>query len=132
MVGTLQPSTWVAEGASLVATYRVAPPFPGTPPFSWILTGETGEIRLSAPKTSFVNFVDDNAAAPIAVHDFATGEVKAVEWKWDEFLAHLSIRGRNIGKLYDLYYDGKLKDAGAADFASAVVRHREIDGILWP
>ncbi|KAK4580421.1 hypothetical protein LTR86_000624 [Recurvomyces mirabilis] len=130
--GTLKPSTHVAEGASLVVNFRTGAPFPGTKVFVWVIEGDKGEIRVEADKSSFIQMEASNLAMPIEVHDYGTDKVDKVEWKWDDFLGALPARARNIGRLYDLYAEGKLKEYGVADFEAAVVRHREIDRILWP
>nr|OQO04796.1 hypothetical protein B0A51_17232 [Rachicladosporium sp. CCFEE 5018] len=93
------------------------------------MTGEKGELRITASKTAFLNI----AGSGILIEhlDFASNEVKTIDWEFDAHIAELAERARNISKLYDLFAEGKLKEAGAADFAAAVVRHREIDSILW-
>lgn len=58
-------------------------------------------------------------AIRIEVHDFATGEVETIEWAWEDWQKPLFSRGKNIAKLYDLLYEGRQEESGAADFESA-------------
>ena len=68
---------------------------------------------------------------PIEVEDFATGEVKPVSWSWDSWQEPLLPRGRSIAKAYDLWYEGKAKEFGLADFSDAVARHAQLDGMMY-
>ncbi|KAK5118569.1 hypothetical protein LTR85_008034 [Meristemomyces frigidus] len=129
--GTLQSSGYVAQGASLVVSFRTGPPYPGTTAFVWTINGEKGEIQISSERGAFIQAQEAHIPIPIEVHDFATNEVKKVEWAWEDWQERLSSRGRNIGKLYDLLYEGRLEERGAADFESAVARHRQLDAMLW-
>ncbi len=129
--GPLTPSQMVTEGASLTVTFRSGPPFPGSKALVWTITGEKGRIRLSNEKTSFVQMEADANAMPIEVESFSSGEVTKASWGWEDWQEPLLARGRNIAKLYDLYYEGKLGEFGAADFDAAVVRHQELDKILY-
>lgn len=73
----------------------------------------------------------ETSEVTIEVHDFATDEVKEVGWEYEEWQRSLFPRGMVLGKLYDLYYEGKLEEYGAADFDSAVLRHAQVDEMLW-
>lgn len=130
--GTLQPSSYITEGATLQVSFRSGPPFPGTTPLIWTITGEKGEIRIASEQGSFIQSEASALPMPIEVHDYATGEVKEAEWKWEEWQEPLLARGKNIGKVYDLFYEGRLAEYGAADIESAVVRHAQLDRMLWP
>ncbi|KAK6432339.1 hypothetical protein LTR95_011490 [Oleoguttula sp. CCFEE 5521] len=127
--GTLKASGYVRKGASLTATYQVAPPWPGTLPLTWKVTGEKGELRITSEKNAFLNVAGSGVL--IEHLNFANKELKTIDWRFDAVIAELPERGRNIAILYDLFAEGKLKEAGASDFAAAAERHREIDSILW-
>ena len=129
--GTLQKSAFVTEGASLFANFSSGPPFPGKTPFEWIITGETGRIRISNDRGPFLQSEGSAWPTPIQVEDFATGEVREERWEWEDWRQALLPRGRNIGKLYDLYSEGKLEEYGCADFGGAVVRHAQLDRMLY-
>ena len=133
--GTLVASSLVAEGASLAATWRSGPPFPGTKPIVWTINGESGEIRVTSPIGATIQAgIDKPSEVKIEVHDHATNSVKEVEWTWEpEWQADLSPRGRNVGGLYELYAQGPeaVRKAGVADFEDAVARHAQIDKLLW-
>ena len=133
--GTLQRSQHVTEGASLVVNFRSGPPFPGTLPLIWTIQGDKGTIRVTSERGPIALNADSSGPIPIEVHDHASGEVKIVEWEWEEWQVGLPAKARNIGKVYDLLWDrteGRLGDVGGlVDFEAAVARHKQLDGILW-
>lgn len=111
--------------------FRTGPPFPGTIPFVWTITGTLGELRITSERGPFLPSA--SSAFPISIewHDFATDEVTTIPWAWDEHLAALAIpQSRDIGKLYDLYAEGGIKQAEVADFEAAVERHRQLKRLL--
>jgi hypothetical protein len=97
----------------------------------WTIIGEKGRVQLSNPRGPFIQSEGSGFPTPIKVEDFATKEVKEVSWEWPEWQEALVPRGRNIAKIYDLYFEGKAHEAGVADFAGAVVRHAQIDKMLY-
>lgn len=129
--GILRESPYVASGASLVVNFRTGPPFPGTKSFVWTINCEKAEIRVSNERGPFVQMEGSTSDVPIEIYDFNTGKVKTEEWLWEPWLEPLSARGRNTGKLYDLYYEGQLGAAGCADFDAAVERHQQLDRFLY-
>lgn len=129
--GTLQASSIVNKGASLLATLQTGPPFPGTKALTWTITGEKGRVRMSIQHTAFVQTEGNTQAIPIELPDFSTGEVKQLAWEWEDWQEPVAARGRNIAKLYDLYYEGKAEEYGLCDFEGAVRRHAQIDGMLY-
>lgn len=128
--GTLQQSSYVTKDATLIANFRTGPPFKGTLPFVWTINCEKAEIRISSERGPFLQ--SEAVDIPIEVLDFATGEVKKVDWDWEDWQEVLPARGRSIAKLYDLYAEGKLEEAGCATFGGAVERHKQLDGMLYP
>jgi hypothetical protein len=96
---------------------------------TWIIAGEKGEIRALNQQSASVNV--GAGTMVLEVHDFTTGKVEDVPLQYDDYIAPLGERGRNIGKLYDLYAEGKLDEYNVASFAKAVVRHKQIDAILY-
>ena len=129
--GILQSSAIVSPGAPLAINYKTGPPFPGSDPFVWIITGEKGRIRVSCPRGPLLNVQGTDNPIVIEIEDFETGEVGKVEWEWEEWQTSLPGESRNVAKLYDLFYEGRGGESGACDFVSAVQRHVEIDKILW-
>lgn len=129
--GTLQPSDQVADGASLTVNFKTGPAFPGITPFTWIITGEVGRLRMTSQRGPFIQ--SESSEHPIAVElqDFGTNEVKQIPWTWDDWQESLLGRGRNIAKMYDLYYEERAKQHGLCDFEGAVRRHAQTDGMLY-
>lgn len=86
----------------------------------WNIYGTKGEIQITA-STVFLNV----GAADVALWLYENGKEKAekVELTEDDFLLKLPLPGQNIGKLYELYAEGK----GYPTFEDAVLRHRMID-----
>lgn len=127
--GTLQPSPYVTQGASLLIHFRKGPPFPGTKPFVWTIACEKGEIRISSEKTASLQAEGSAHPIPIEIHDFATDRVRTVDWEWEDWQVPLFARGRNIAKLYDLSAEGRMDEIPG--FEDAVKRHEQLDKILW-
>ncbi len=105
---------------------------PGTSPFSWTITGETGRIRMSNERGPFVQSEGSAYPIPVQLEDFASGEFKEIPWSWESWQEPLPPRGRNIAKIYDLFAEGRAEELGVVDFEGAVVRHRQLDGMLYP
>lgn len=129
--GTLQPSDLVRQGASLIISLKTGPPFPGTTPFVWIITGEKGRIRVSSQRGPFIQSESSEYPIPIELEDFKTDEVRQIPWQWEDWQEPLLGRGKNIAKMYDLYYEGRVEEHGLCDFEGAVRRHAQIDGMLY-
>ncbi|KAF4428366.1 oxidoreductase family [Fusarium acutatum] len=78
----LRPSQYIEKGATTLVTYQRRPPYPGEPKFTWTITGERGELRLTAeggttPRTM--------ASKPVKIelHEFSTEIVRQVPWAWE-------------------------------------------------
>ena len=69
---------------------------------------------------------------PVQVENFSTGEVKTIEWHWEDWQESLLPRSRNIAKLYDLHAEGRLEAESHCTLESAVMRHKQLDAILYP
>ncbi|KAK5702849.1 hypothetical protein LTR97_003795 [Elasticomyces elasticus] len=133
--GTLDgSSSFTADNASLLFSFRTGPAFPGTSPLVWTINGERGEIRVTSSAGAYPQSeIDDPSGITIEAHNHASDEVKKIEWTWGkEWQAGLFYRGRNLGTLYDLFAEGDeaMKKAKVVDFDGAVARHQEIDGLL--
>lgn len=115
-----------------IVNFRNGPPFPGTLPFVWTINGEKGEIRISSERGPFLQSEASAYDIPIQVEDFSTGQVRNVEWHWEDWQEALLPRSRNIAKLYDLYAEGRWKAESRCTLESAVVRHKQLDAILYP
>jgi predicted dehydrogenase len=125
----------VSSGAILTGTFRNGKPFKGTPAFVWSINGELGEILVTSPSGPYIFSGDSYGERPqIQIHDFATDEVKELEWDWAEWQKDLPIRSRGIAQVYERYARwvdaGKPKDRGEdMDFPSlesGVDRMKEI------
>lgn len=136
--GTLDTSlspAYVKDNASLLFAFRTGPPFKGTSPLIWTINGERGEIRLTSSCGAYLQSeVDKTSEIVIEVHNHAADEVTKVNWAWEEdWQSALFHRGRNLGRLYDLFAQGEdaMREARVMDFDGAVRRHAEIDALLW-
>jgi len=128
--GKLKAASHVADGALLTVNYRSGPPFPGTTPLVWTMTGEKGRIRVSNERGPYLQAIAAALPTPIELETFASGEVKQIDWEWEDWQQDLAPNARGIAKLYDLLYEGRTAEWGMADFASAVERHKEIDSVV--
>ena len=126
--GTLQPSAHVEAGATLLARYRRVQAFKGEAPLVWTVTGETGELRLTATGGPGLNAMSHGEPVAIEVYDFATETVEDVGWKWDEARSDLPVNARNIGALYEAFAQGD--ESRYPTFDHAVKRHRQLETML--
>jgi predicted dehydrogenase len=128
--GSLQSSLFNSNNASLDIHFQVGPPFPGTTAFTWTINGEKGAIQLSSQLGPLLQYEEEDEI-PIKLHDFETDQVEKVKWGWTVWQKGIASRGRNVAMTYDLFFKGREKEAGIADFESAVRRHGWLDGVLW-
>lgn len=114
--GTLKPNRGVTvPGATLTATFRVGPQFPGTPGFVWTINGETGELRVTASGPFLFSGFSFDAPVTIEHHDYATDEVKDLGWSWPESQRDLPLASRSVAGLYERYaewVEGGRSDVG--------------------
>jgi len=129
--GKLKAASHIADGALLTVNYRSGAPFPGTSPFVWTITGEKGRIRVSNERGPYLQATAAALPTPIELETFASGDIKQIDWEWDDWQQNVDAGARGIAKVYDLFYEGKATESGVADFASAVERHKEIDSVLY-
>lgn len=113
------------DDASVLFQFRLGPPFKGGAGHVWSIYGEKGEIRLTSWKGS-LNFASDNKEATIEVHDFASDQVKQVDWKWEDWQEELPTLARGIGKIYQEF----ALNHSVPTFAQALKRQQQIQGIL--
>ncbi|KAI7233210.1 hypothetical protein KC330_g5477 [Hortaea werneckii] len=121
---------YIAPGASLVVNFHYEHAFPGTTPLVWTITGEQGQIRLSAESGSLIQTTTSGPMS-LKLYMFDSGKVQDVSWSWEDWQAALPHRARNIGKLYEIFAENKMAEYGIADFDGAVKRHQEMDALLW-
>lgn len=115
-----------ADGALVSGWCQGRAPFPGEPELIWTITGEKGEIRLTASSAKIAVFGLDKPIE-IQVHDFSSGEVQRVEWAWEEWVLALPGPARCVAMLYDQYADGGVP---APTFEEAVKRLEALATIL--
>jgi predicted dehydrogenase len=90
-------------GATLVATFRLGPQFKGEPGFIWTINGERGELKLTAPGPYLQAGYSFDGPIIIAHHDYATDEVKELDWEWPEWQKEMGLRARSTAELYERY-----------------------------
>jgi predicted dehydrogenase len=95
--------------------------FKGTPGQDWRIYGEKGEIRLTASGPFLQIGYPDIA---IAIHDFASNEVKEIDIGKDTFDG-FNLPIRNVARVYEAIAGGD--KSILCDFEDAVERHRLID-----
>lgn len=124
--GALPGSPHVSRGANLTLRFRRGEPFKSEPGLVWTIEGDKGELRLIAPSGPAINAMAYAEPVTIEVHDYATNEVKPVEWSWYDWQEELPIASRNIGALYEVFADG----GEYPTFQDAVKRHEQIEQFL--
>jgi predicted dehydrogenase len=111
----------VVPGATLTASFRLGVPFKGEPGLTWMIAGETGEVRVTAPGPYLMSGDSYNGPVTIEHHDHATNEVKVLEWDWAEYQKELPLRARSTAEIYERYAEWVEAEKGD------VVKGRE-----WP
>jgi hypothetical protein len=129
--GTLKESQHVAPGASLLVKFETGPPFQGTNPFLWTVTGDKGRIQMSCERGPMIHAEGSGFPIPILLEDFASGEVKNISWEFEDWQESIPPVARNTAKQYDLFAEGKRGSPGLVDFEEAVVRHAQFDKMLY-
>ncbi|KAF2099742.1 NAD-P-binding protein [Rhizodiscina lignyota] len=95
--------------------------FPSDPKLIWRVYGSTGEIQVTASGPSLsVGYPDTE----LKLFDAESEKVEEVELEKSDFFDSLPLLGRNIGRLYEAFADGK---GGYPDFEHALKRHRLLD-----
>lgn len=102
--GTLASNNGITvPGASLVATFRLGPPFKGDPGLTWTIAGQTGELRVTAPGPYLMSGDSYNGPVNIEHHDYLTNQVKVLEWSWPQWQSELPLRARSVAEMYERY-----------------------------
>lgn len=142
VTGRVATAHTAAGGATLHTRFRRGPASarllatPGSPAtrtdaepaLVWTIEGERGEIRLVAAGPGGASLqAHSSDDLELSVHDYATGEVRAVEWAWPAAHADLPVLARNVAALYEAYADGGAA-ASYPDFDYAVHRHEQLEG----
>ncbi|KAH7371112.1 oxidoreductase family protein [Pyrenochaeta sp. MPI-SDFR-AT-0127] len=102
--GTLASNNGVSvTGATLVATFRLGPPFKGDPGLIWTIAGQVGELRVKAPGPYLMS--GDSYEGPIIIehHDHVTDQVKELGWDWPAWQKELPLRARSVAEMYERY-----------------------------
>lgn len=115
--------TIASSGYPLDVRYRRGQAFKGSPGFEWIITGESGEIRVSGPGPALQAWDND---FKIELYDFLKDEVQNVTW--EEEHSKLSVPARNVARLYNAFANGD--QSLYADFNDAALRHAELEAVF--
>ena len=128
--GGIRPSDIADSGATFSIRFRRGQPFKGEPALTWHINLERGEIRLTLPGGVSIGAGGYDEPVVIDVHDFASDDVRRVEWDWPAWQeeARIPVIGRSIAALYDAYADGQT--GTYVDFEGALTRHEQLDGLL--
>ncbi|KAI6782657.1 uncharacterized protein J7T54_003670 [Emericellopsis cladophorae] len=124
--GTLSPSDFVNQGATVHVRFRSGNPFPGEPSLTWLFTGDKGEILIRAEKDSTLGQFAYDGPVTVQVRDFATNKVEEVAWEWEGWQKELPMPAWNVGAGYEAYAKGD----DIPSFDVALKRHQELDAIL--
>ncbi|KAI2465250.1 NAD(P)-binding protein [Annulohypoxylon bovei var. microspora] len=128
----------IADDATLSFTYRSGKPFKGTPGFVWTITGELGEIMVTA-SGAYVHSDSYKDPIEIKIHDRTTDEVVDVNWDWEDWQKELPYRSRIVAELYErfAFWWGNGKPMGGLPeeqdwprLHDALVRMEELDEVF--
>jgi len=110
-----------SSGVVLSMSLRDGKPFKGTPGLDWRITGDKGEIRVTAGGPFLqIGYPDQK----IELCDFEKDTVETVQAQKDEF-DELGIPARNVARVYNSLQKGEYKYL--VTFEDAVERHKLID-----
>jgi len=128
--GVIQQSEIASKGAAFSIRFRRGQPFKGEPALTWHINSEKGEIRLIMPGGVSIGALGYSEPVVIDVHEFATDQVRRVEWKWPAWQeeANIPIVSRSIAALYEAYADGQTESY--VNFEGALRRHEQLHGML--
>ncbi|KAJ5224227.1 uncharacterized protein N7469_007730 [Penicillium citrinum] len=126
--GSLPESSYVKANAGLIAYFQRGQPYPGDPSLSWILTGETGAIRLISP--AGISLQADAYIDPVTIRlwDFDTNQVEEISWSWSERQTEVPIRARSVQHSLISFAEGD--ESGYVSLNDAVKRAQQIEGWL--
>lgn len=114
--------------------FRRGQQFKGEPALTWHINGESGELRLTAPCGTSLHANSYSEPVVIEIHDFATDEVRSVQWKWPQWQEEddLPIISRSVALLYEAFY-GTVQEGAPQeypDISAGLRRHEQLHSIL--
>jgi hypothetical protein len=125
LMASMTGSETVHNGATLLVRYRKGPSFKGEPAFVWSINCEKGELRLVSPAGPALQLNVYSEQVTIEVHDFATDEMKPIEWNWADYQLELPEDARVTAAWYEAYAAGT--EYEAATFQDALHRHEQLE-----
>ncbi|KAJ4373081.1 hypothetical protein N0V83_003372 [Neocucurbitaria cava] len=123
-------SSQAAPNATLSFLFRRGQPFPGTPPLTWTINCEHGEIRLLSPSGTNLEPNEGDEPLTIQVHHFDSDTVENVEWKWGDRQTELPVLARNVMESLYAFADGKEEGKGWVSLEDAARRAALIRSFL--
>ncbi|KAF2106109.1 putative oxidoreductase [Lophiotrema nucula] len=125
------------SGATLSFNFRRGQPFPGTPPLTWTIDFEEGELRFNSPSGTSLT-TGPNGGVSIEVHHFDTDKVEEIPWDWksskDENGDELSETAKNVQRVLFAFGDdiaaGKKEGDGWLGVEDAAARAEQIWGFF--
>lgn len=125
LIASMAESATVRDGATVLVRYRKGPSFKGEPAFVWSINCEKGEVRLVSPGGPALQLNVYSEPVTIDVHDFATDEMKSLEWNWPDYQLELPEDARTTAAWYEAYAAGI--ESGSATFQDALRRHEQLE-----
>ncbi|KAL7919025.1 hypothetical protein ACQKWADRAFT_302422 [Trichoderma austrokoningii] len=128
LIASMAESATVRDSATLLVRYRKGASFKGELAFVWTINCEKGELRLVSPGGPALQLNVYSEPVTIDVHDFATDEVKPIEWNWADYQLQLPEDARATAAWYETYAAGT--EIEAATFQDALHRHEQLENWL--
>ncbi|KAM0479029.1 hypothetical protein ACHAPX_005008 [Trichoderma viride] len=125
LIASMAESATVRDCATVLVRYRKGPSFKGEPAFVWSINCEKGEVRLVSPGGPALQLNVYSESVTIDVHDFATDDVKPIEWNWADYQLELPEDARTIAAWYEAYAAGTENEA--ATLQDALYRHEQLE-----
>jgi hypothetical protein len=132
----LLPSAQNAQDATLSIFFRRGQPFPGTPPLTWTINCEYGEIRIVNNAGTALHASGYDVPLIFQVHWFEDDRVEDIGFTWSKEQEQVPIMGRSVQRTLFAFADylgkgkGDVEKDGWVDLEDAAKRAAQIEGFL--
>lgn len=125
----MQSSGRVAENATLAFFFRRGQAFPGTPPLTWRINFEHGEIEVASLSSAFLDG-DSEKSITIRIHSFNDDTIEEIKWSTSSEQNELPLMARAVSATLYSFADKKPVGDGWVGLEDAAHRAELIDKLL--
>jgi hypothetical protein len=134
--GALLPTAQNTKDATLSVLFRRGQPFPGTPPLTWTINCEYGEIRIVNNSSATLLTGANDMPLIFQVHWFEDDRVEDIGFAWSKEQEEVPAMGRDVQRTLFSFADavgrgkGDVEKDGWVDLEDAAKRAAQIEGFL--